>query len=167
MVPFDRASIFLHDPDKDVLRISVLESSAAAHILPIGTEVSATDSHAGWVFQHNEPLVRHDLVDGLRFPVEERVLAAGFRSYVMLPLVARGKSLGTLGVASVEPYPYGETDVSFLREVATQIAMAVENMSAYAKIGALNARMTEAAERARMAMREQLTRHLPRRNATA
>ena len=54
-VPFDRASIFLHDPDKNVLRLSVLESSGAAYVWPVGTEVSATDSHAGWVFRHGEP----------------------------------------------------------------------------------------------------------------
>jgi formate hydrogenlyase transcriptional activator len=150
VVPFDRASIFLHDPDRDVLRISILESSAAAaYWLPLGTEVSATDSHAGWVFQNREPLVRQDLTEGLRFPIEERVLAAGFRSYVMLPLVARGKGLGTLGVASAKPNQYGDTDVSFLREVAAQIAMAVENMNAYASISALNAQVTKTAERAR------------------
>ncbi|HXL45021.1 MAG TPA: sigma 54-interacting transcriptional regulator [Candidatus Binatia bacterium] len=150
VVPFDRTAIFLHDPDKDVLRISILEASAAVgHELPLGTEVSATDSHAGWVFQHGEPLVRQDLAEGLRFPIEDRVFAGGFRSYVMLPLVARGKSLGTLGVASSKPNQYGDTDVSFLREVATQIAMAVENMNAYASISTLNAQVTEAAERAR------------------
>jgi formate hydrogenlyase transcriptional activator len=150
VVPFDRASVFLHDPYKDVLRISVLESSAAAaHILPLGTEVSATDSHAGWVFQHRQPLVRQDLAEGVRYPVEDRVAAAGFRSYVMLPLIARGKSLGTLGIASTTPHRYGDTDVGFLKEVAAQIAMAVENMHAYARINALNARVTEAAERSR------------------
>jgi formate hydrogenlyase transcriptional activator len=150
VVPFDRTAIFLHDPDKDVLRISILEAAAAVgDELPLGTEVSATDSHAGWVFEHREPLVRQDLAEGLRFPIEDRVLAAGLRSYVMLPLVARGKSLGTLGVASSRPNQYGDTDVSFLREVATQIAMAVENMKAYASISALNTQVTEAAERSR------------------
>ncbi len=150
VVPFDRTAIFLHDPDKDVLRISILESSTAVgNELPLGTEVSATDSHAGWVFQHREPLVRQDLAEGLRFPVEDRVFAGGFRSYVMLPLVSHGKSLGTLGVASSQPNQYGDTDVRFLRDVATQIAIAVENMKAYASISALNAQVTEAAARAR------------------
>jgi formate hydrogenlyase transcriptional activator len=150
VVPFDRTAIFLHDPDKDVLRISILESSTAVgNELPLGTEVSATDSHAGWVFQHREPLVRQDLAEGLRFPVEDRVFAGGFRSYVMLPLVSRGKSLGTLGVASSRPNQYGETDVGFLRDVATQIAMAVENMNVYASISTLNAEVTKAAERSR------------------
>src|SRR6266436_3584753 len=52
VVPFDRTAVFLHDPGRDVLRISILETSAAVgHELPLGTEVSATDSHAGWVFQ--------------------------------------------------------------------------------------------------------------------
>jgi formate hydrogenlyase transcriptional activator len=150
VVPFDRTAIFLHDPDKDVLRISILESSTTVgNELPLGTEVSATDSHAGWVFQHREPLVRQDLAEGLRFPVEDRVFAGGFRSYVMLPLVSRGKSLGTLGVASSRPNQYGETDVGFLRDVATQIAMAVENMKVYASISTLNAEVTKAAERSR------------------
>src|SRR5262245_40365072 len=73
----------------------------------------------------------------------------------MLPLVSCGESLGTLGVASVKPYAYADTDVSFLREVATQVAMAVENMSAYARIGTLNATVTKAAERARPARDQQ------------
>ena len=151
LVPFDRAAIFLHDPDKDMLRISILESSdAVGPGLAVGTEVSASDSHAGWVFQQRQPLVRQDLAEGLRFPIEERVLAAGFRSYVMLPLVSRGKALGTLGVASTKPNQYGDTDVSFLREVAAQIAMAVENMSVYARISALHAQVAHAAERARV-----------------
>jgi formate hydrogenlyase transcriptional activator len=153
MVPFDRMSIFLHDPDRDVLRISVLESSAAAaHILPIGTEVSGTDSHAGWVFRHGEPLVRQDLAEGLRYPVEDRVLAAGFRSYVMLPLAARGKCLGTLGVASVKPNQYGDTDVGFLREVAAQIAMALENMRVHEELARLKARI----ERENVYLREEI-----------
>jgi formate hydrogenlyase transcriptional activator len=150
VVPFDRTSIFLHDPEKDVLRISILESSlAVSQNLSLGVEVSAHDSHAGWVFQNQRPLLRRDLAAGLMYPMEDRVLANGFRSYVLVPLIVRGRSIGILGVASTEPNRYDETDVDFLKEVANQVAMAVENMKAYASIGALNAHITEAAERSR------------------
>jgi formate hydrogenlyase transcriptional activator len=150
VVSFDRTSIFLHDPEKDVLRISILESSeTVGHQLAVGTEVSATDSHAGWAFQRREPLVRQDLAAGLRFPIEDRVLAAGFRSYVLVPLVSRDKALGILGVASTKPDEYGPAEVDFLMEVGTQVAIAMDNMSVYADVSALNDKLTKAAERAR------------------
>ena len=150
VVSFDRTSIFLHDPEKNVLRISILESSeAVGHQLAVGTEVSATDSHAGWAFRRGEPLVRQDLAAGLRFPIEDRVLAAGFRSYVLVPLVSRGKALGVLGIASTKPDQYGLAEADFLMEVAAQVAIAMDNMSVYADVSALNDKLTKAAERAR------------------
>ena len=65
----------------------------------------------------------------------------GVRSYVIVPLVARGTSIGTLAVASTTPGQYAEADVQFLQEAANQVALAVENMTAYEEIAALKARL--------------------------
>jgi GAF domain-containing protein len=65
----------------------------------------------------------------------------GMRSYAILPLVARDRAIGVLTVASTTPNQYTDADVEFLREAANQIALAVENMSAYEEIAALKARL--------------------------
>src|SRR6266540_6445056 len=56
VVPFERTAIFLHDPERDVLRLFVLESSLPTEYFSVGFEVSPRDSHIGVVFQRQEPL---------------------------------------------------------------------------------------------------------------
>jgi formate hydrogenlyase transcriptional activator len=153
IVPFDRTAIFLHDPAKDVLRLFVLESSLRSDYFAVGLEMPVDDSHVGFVFRSRQPILRRDLLVEREYPMEHRALADGVRSYVIVPLVARGRAIGTLAVASAKPNQYSEADAAFFHEAANQIALAVENMKAYEEITALShamqgevARRTEAEE---------------------
>ena len=150
VVPFERTAMFLHDPDRDVLRLYVLESSLASAYFNVGLEMAADESHVGWVFRERRPLLRRDLERERQYPMEDRALADGVRSYVMVPLVARGTAVGTLAVASTTPNRYADADVAFLQEAANQIALAVANMQAYERIAALNASVASTAERNRL-----------------
>ncbi|HSB73697.1 MAG TPA: sigma 54-interacting transcriptional regulator [Candidatus Methylomirabilis sp.] len=131
VVPFDRSAIFLHDPEKAVLRLFMLESSLPSSYFVIGLEMPPGDSHVGWVFQHQQSLLRRDLQRESQYPMEERALADGVRSYVIVPLISGGKSIGALAVASTKPGQYTEADGAFLQEVANQVALAVHNMNSY------------------------------------
>ena len=150
VVPFDRIAIFLHDPRKDVLRLSLLESSLPVRRYVVGLEWAPGESHAGWAFQHQQALLRRDLGTERQFATEDLLFADGVRSLVVAPLVARGKSVGTLNLNSATPNQYSEADAAFLREVANQVALAVENMKAYEEITTLNAKVAAAAERSRI-----------------
>ena len=141
VVPFDRTAIFLHEPKRDVLRLFVLQSTLPSRYFVVGLEIDASESHVGWVFRHQRPLLRGDVARERSFPAEDQALADGVRSFAIVPLVARGRAIGTLAVASTTPYQYAEADVAFLGEVATQIALAVANMVAYEEIAALKARL--------------------------
>jgi formate hydrogenlyase transcriptional activator len=149
VIPFDRTGIFLHDPGKDVLRLSMLESSLPSQYFHVGLEMAAAESHVGWVFQHRQPLLRRDLESKRQYPMEDRAFADGVRSYVIVPLIARAKTIGTLAVASTRANQYSEADAMFLQEVANQVALAVENMKAYEEIASLNARAATIADRYR------------------
>ena len=63
------------------------------------------------------------------------------RSLCVVPLVLRGKSIGTLSVVSRKQHQYSEGDAQFLQEVAAQVALAIENMKAYEEIATLKARL--------------------------
>jgi formate hydrogenlyase transcriptional activator len=141
VVPFERTAIFLHDPERDVLRLFVLESSLPSSHFVVGLEVPATESHVGLVFQHQRPFVRRDLEREQHYPAEAQALADGVRSFAIVPLVVRARCIGTLAVASTRVGQYSEGDVAFLQEVAGQVAVAIENMLAYEQIGALTARL--------------------------
>ncbi len=144
IVPFDVAVIFLYDPHADMFRLVALENpSLPKKILDVGAEVGREGSHVGWVFDRSKPLIRRDLEVERQFAIEEKLAAAGVRSYLIVPLVARGRAIGTLNVGSREPDRYSATDAEFLREVAAQIALAIENMLAYEEIAGLKARLEE------------------------
>ncbi len=141
VVPFERTAIFLHDPQRDVLRLIVLESALPTSYFVVGLEIPSTESHVGLVFQQQRPFVRRDLEREAQYPTETQALADGVRSFVIVPLVARARCIGTLAVASTRVGAYSETDVAFLQEVAGQVAVAIENMTAYEEIAALKARL--------------------------
>ena len=62
------------------------------------------------------------------------IAATGLKSFCGLPLVSRGRVLGVLGVGNSQEATFTEDDVSFLTQVASQIAIAVENAAAYGEI---------------------------------
>ena len=154
VVPFDRTAIFLHDPERDVLRLFTLESSLPTSYFALGLEMPANDSHVGRVFREQHLLLRGDLSTQREFPMEERAYGDGVRSYVIVPLMVHGRSIGTLAVASVNPHQYSEFDAAFFQEVANQVALAIENMKAYEEIAALKATL----ERESVYLREEIHR---------
>src|SRR5438034_1618145 len=154
VVPFDRTAIFLHDPERDVLRLFTLESSLPTSYFALGLEMPANDSHVGRVFREQHLLLRGDLSTHREFPMEERAYGDGVRSYVIVPLMVHGRSIGTLAVASVNPHQYSEFDAAFFQEVANQVALAIENMKAYEEIAALKATL----ERESVYLREEIHR---------
>src|SRR2546421_9549453 len=141
IVSFERTAIFLHDQAADILRLFVLESSLSSDYFTVGLEMNPRDSHVGQVFHTQRWLIRRDLASERQYPMEDRAYADGVRSYVIVPLVARGKSIGALAVASTTPKQYSEADASMFQEAANQFALAIENMKAYEEIAALTARL--------------------------
>ena len=154
VVPFERTAIFLHDPGRDVLRLFTLESSLPTSYFVLGLEMPANDSHVGRVFREQRLLLRDDLGTQREYPMEERAYDDGVRSYVIVPLVGHGRSIGALAVASVNPHQYSESDAAFFQEVANQVALAIENMKAYEEIAALKATL----ERESVYLREEIHR---------
>jgi transcriptional regulator with GAF, ATPase, and Fis domain len=131
VIPIDRTAIFLHDPQRNVLHLSMVEATLPTDYFFVGLEMPAGESHVGWVFRHQRPLLRRDLERERQYPMEDRAYADGVRSYVIVPLMVRGTCSGVLAAASIRTNQYSEADAAFLQEAANQVALAVENMQAY------------------------------------
>ncbi|MGH9843145.1 MAG: sigma 54-interacting transcriptional regulator, partial [Blastocatellia bacterium] len=144
ILPFDRAALLLYQPERDSLRVAALEGPLTAKRHgAVGTEIDRQGSHAGWALDHKQCLLRRDLAEGLQFPIEEKILAEGIRSYIVAPLIGKEKPLGTLNVGSETPRRYCEDDALFLLEVAGQVALAIENMLAYEEIASLKLQLEQ------------------------
>jgi formate hydrogenlyase transcriptional activator len=74
---------------------------------------------------------------------DSKLSALGLNSQCSLPLLSRGRVLGVLGLASSREGAFPEDDVSFLGQVANQIAIAVENASAYGEMSQLRDRLAQ------------------------
>jgi formate hydrogenlyase transcriptional activator len=141
VLPFNRSAITLYVPERDTLRIFAQNDDHASEFFSVGRELDRRDSHAGWAFDHQQPLIRRNL-DKEKESSTERLLAEqGVRSICVAPLIVAGKSIGTLNLASDRADEYSDADGELLQEVANQVALAVENMKAYEEISALHAKL--------------------------
>jgi formate hydrogenlyase transcriptional activator len=146
VIPFDRTAIFLHVPDRDVLTLSLLESSLPSSYFAPGFELRPGESHVGWVFKEQKPLLRRNLDRERVYLADDLAHADGIRSYIIAPMIVRGRSIGTLAVASTVPDQYGHSEAALLLEVAKQVALAIENMQAYEALTRAEEMLREIAE---------------------
>jgi formate hydrogenlyase transcriptional activator len=143
-IPFDRAALVLHDPAKDVFKVlGVAGPVPSPPIIPVGTEWPRQQTRAGWVFDRREPLLTGDLRESPPFLEHGPLLMEGIRSAVTVPMMSKGRILGTLNVGSRVPGRYGDNDASLLAAIAEQVALAIENLLAYEEIATLKARLEE------------------------
>jgi formate hydrogenlyase transcriptional activator len=154
IVPFDRIAVFLYDEARGALRLSALETSLPSAYYRVGLEMALADTPGGWVVRHQQPYLQPDLTAARRYASEERAYADGIRSVLVLPLIARGRAIGTVAVGSATPGRYTADDAAFLQQVAGQVALAVANMTAYEEIAALKARL----ERENLYLQEEIRR---------
>jgi formate hydrogenlyase transcriptional activator len=150
-IHFDRCAITLYAPQTDTFRFLAVEGVLHSDYFQTGLEVGRAETSAGWVFDHQQPLLRN-LEEEQQFANEKRLWAEGLRWLCVVPLILRGQSIGTLSVVSREKDPYSEDDAQFLQGVAIQVALAIENMKFYEEIATLKARL----ERENVYLREEI-----------
>jgi formate hydrogenlyase transcriptional activator len=141
LISFDRCAITLYQPETDTLRFLAVEGVLHSDYFQPGLQIGRTETSAGWVFDHQQPLLRRNLEEEQQFANEQRLCVEGLRSLCVVPLILRGKSIGTLSVVSRKKDQYSEADAQFLQEVAAQVALAIENMESYEEIATLKARL--------------------------
>ena len=141
VLPFNRSAITLYVPERDTLRIFAQNDEYASEFFSVGRELDRIDSHAGWAFEHQRPLIRRNLAVEAETSAERLLAEQGVRSICVAPLILAGKSIGTLNLASNRIDEYSNADGALLQEIANQVALAVENMRAYEEISALHARL--------------------------
>ena len=121
----------------------VLLEESNVHFLAVSSDVGSAwkagerlplkGSATEWVATHQKPVVEPDLTREARFSTGNLHLKQGIRSIVYLPLIARGRVIGSLIIGSSRPNAYNSRQVLLLEQLAAQIAMPVENSRLYAE----------------------------------
>jgi formate hydrogenlyase transcriptional activator len=139
----DFCALLLPDADSGQLRVTTLYNPEARGSLCDGTLIPIHGSSCDKAFRtgktqhfnHYEE-VRDDpeyFGSSVGRPFYQRVIAEGLVSGCDLPLIGRGGVVGVLAALKRSERAYSKDDVTFLEQVAGQVAIAVENALDYEK----------------------------------
>ena len=123
---FRSMAVMFHDQRRNVMRCHFLETCIPTKWQP-PTEVPIEGSVAGWVWQHQEPVVLHDIaLEEDRFPFAKTIANHPIKAICSFPLTTANQQLGVLNFWSDEAGVYDEIDIEFTALLAGQIAVAIE-----------------------------------------
>jgi GAF domain-containing protein len=125
IVPYDRASISIYDPDQDGLKIVDAVGPHLTGIFRSGHVIDRKTTQTGWVFDHQTRMFRRDLANELRFPGDKYVLDEGYQCLCSVPLVLYGTSIGVLTVLAARKNQLSFNHADVVEEVSKPIALAI------------------------------------------
>ena len=97
---------------------------------------------AAEVLATGKPVVASGIdIDRYPNPNFRRFLALGFKSICSVPLITRDRAFGTLALSRMTDDDWSPEDVDFLMQIASQIAIAVENSLAYRDLAEMKERL--------------------------
>jgi len=135
LVPHEYASLSLYDADTQRLNIHALDFPVSKGMLTEGLSVPVEGSPTGRALTTRQPVfIKCSDIEQFGSDIARRILAEGLKSALCLPLIARGRPLGTLTVASLHEDTFPQKDAELLQHVANQIAIGVENALAYRQV---------------------------------
>jgi formate hydrogenlyase transcriptional activator len=95
------------------------------------------DHHISAVASTLQPYICRDLRAERRFPLDEKMLQYGIRSYLSLPLLKQGALIGVVDFVSFEPHNFQPDEIQLLQDVSEIVSIAVSNALAFEEINAL------------------------------
>ncbi len=133
---FDRCSINLYD--QETRSLSYFAAAEGVSLDGGASRPLEKGIIAQMVIRTREPLLIPDLRHQSYFSNVDTMLKAGLRSTMAFPLIVRNAVLGSLHFSFKErPQDWDEL-ADFLKELSTQVAIAVENMLAYTRMQSVN-----------------------------
>ncbi len=130
LVDFDRVTVDTIDQEAAIFSP---EYSSGVELggREVGKVVPIAGTAVECVFRTGRTLSREDIRAGDRFEYDSDRTDAGLRSHILVPLVARDRTLGLMSLQSRRSGAYGPKEQAILERLADQIAPAVENARLY------------------------------------
>jgi formate hydrogenlyase transcriptional activator len=126
-VDFDYVAVFLHDPEKNLMNLHLIERFFDG---PTPTSSIPTErSPSGRCFLTQEPLIIDDVDSETRFDPDVVAVLQKYevKSCCYQPLTTSVRRLGALSFGSRQPRKFPESEMPFMRRVANQVAVAIDN----------------------------------------
>ena len=127
VLPFDFLALILHDPARNTMRLHILETREPQDADP-RREFPLENHPAGWVWENQRSFLTLDTEKDARYPeFMQRLLEVGVHSFAIVPLTTAQHRLGAMGIGRFVPQGMTDAELDFIRRVARQVAVAVDN----------------------------------------
>jgi formate hydrogenlyase transcriptional activator len=140
----DYAGLSLPDRENKQLRLYALDFPEGKGFLQEDLVYSMEGTPSGTAFRTMKPLTLQSPFTGwLNYPIVQIAVREGLKSVCCLPLISRNRAIGVLVLGRLRDDAFSQADISFLGQVANQIALAVENALAYREIRELKEQLSK------------------------
>ncbi len=138
----DYTSVILPEAEGKQLRVYARNFSEVGELQREEIVVPAEGTPASRVLESGQPLclASRELAE---LNSQNNPSLVGMQSACFLPLISRNRVLGTLNLARLAEIGFAQEDLDFLRQVAIQVALAVENALAYGQIAELKDKLAQ------------------------
>jgi PAS domain S-box-containing protein len=141
---FDFATLFLFEPATKVLRSQPLDERSAKESIDDELISPTGDSPAAWVFNTREPLLwRGESGETWPCKLPPADGKQAIRSGCWLPLIGREGALGVLAILSRRAGNFSSDDLAVFRQIAGQVAIALENAVAFQRVSSEREKLQE------------------------
>src|SRR5712672_1890456 len=140
----DYAGLSLPDAENRQLRLYALDFPEGKGFFHEELAYSIEGSPSGTAFRTMKPLTLQSPFAGwLDSPIAQIAVREGLKSVCCLPLISRNRAIGVLVLGRLRDDAFSQADISFLTQVANQVALAVENALAYREIRELKEQLSK------------------------
>src|SRR5258708_7631613 len=140
----DYAGLSLEDVENKQLRLYALDFPEGKGFFHEELVYSIEGSPSGTAFRTMKALTLQSPFAGwLDSPIAQIAVREGLKSVCCLPLISRNRAIGVLVLGRLRDDAFSESDISFLSQVANQLALAVENALAYREIRELKEQLSK------------------------
>jgi formate hydrogenlyase transcriptional activator len=140
----DAAAIMLPDADGKLLRVHTLDFPDGKGFFTQDTMVPIEGSMPGETFKTGKPFVVNRLDPAEMAPeMYAKASGEGMNSFCDIGLISRDRLLGVLALARRQENAFDNEEISFITEVANQVAIAMENALAFREIAELKDKLAQ------------------------
>src|SRR5580693_6690348 len=135
VIHHDYTSLALLDPVTGLIKIYALDFPGRQGLLKPEITVPLDSTPSGICFTTGQPLLaRGAEMDQYSSEIVRILRAEGIQIICCIPLSNRGRTFGSLNLASRSTDGFTPADIELVQQVASQLAIAVENAIAFKKI---------------------------------
>jgi formate hydrogenlyase transcriptional activator len=144
VIHHDYTSLALLDPVTGLLKIHALDFPGRQGLLKPEMVIPRDGSPAGQaIVEGRTVLVRGDEFRQYKSEVLQLLRSEGLHTILCIPLTNRGRTFGSLNLAGRRLDAFSDADIEVVKQVAAQVAIAVENAMAFKEIDALKEKLSE------------------------